>query len=49
MTATTTTPTAQAEVDWYRLSPDEVCQRLEVDPAVGLSTAEVTERRFPAP
>ena len=45
MTATTTTPTAQAEVDWYRLSPDEVCQRLEVDPAVGLSTAEVTERR----
>ena len=47
MTATTTTAgdTTQAEVDWYRLSADEVCQRLDVDPAVGLSTAEVVERR----
>ncbi len=47
MTATTTTAgdTTQGEVDWYRLSADEVCQRLDVDPAVGLSTAEVVERR----
>jgi P-type Ca2+ transporter type 2C len=46
MTATTITgDTTQGEVDWYRLSADEVCQRLEVDPAIGLSTAEVVERR----
>ena len=31
--------------DWYGLSVDEVCRRLDVDPAVGLSTAEVAERR----
>jgi P-type Ca2+ transporter type 2C len=34
-----------AETDWYRLSAEEVCQRLDVDPAVGLSSAEVAERR----
>ncbi|HKE71975.1 MAG TPA: HAD-IC family P-type ATPase [Acidimicrobiales bacterium] len=31
--------------DWYGLTADEVCRRLEVDPAVGLSTAEVEARR----
>ena len=42
-----TTPTTPAEglVDWYRLSADEVCRQLEVDPAVGLSAAEVDGAR----
>jgi P-type Ca2+ transporter type 2C len=31
--------------DWYGLSVDETCRRLDVDPAVGLSPAEVTRRR----
>jgi P-type Ca2+ transporter type 2C len=31
--------------DWYRLSVDEACRRLAVDPAVGLDAAEVAERR----
>jgi P-type Ca2+ transporter type 2C len=31
--------------DWYRLSTEEVCGRLEVDPAVGLSADEVAARR----
>ena len=43
----TTTPATPADglTDWYRLSPDDVCGRLDVDPAVGLSTAEVEARR----
>jgi Ca2+-transporting ATPase len=31
--------------DWYRLSAEETCRLLDVDPAVGLSTAEVERRR----
>jgi Ca2+-transporting ATPase len=31
--------------DWYRLSAEEACGRLDVDPAAGLSSAEVTRRR----
>src|SRR5215217_1898173 len=31
--------------DWYSLSAGEVCQRLDVDPTVGLSEGEVAERR----
>jgi Ca2+-transporting ATPase len=31
--------------DWYSLSVDDACRRLDVDPAVGLSEAEVAERR----
>jgi P-type Ca2+ transporter type 2C len=31
--------------DWYRLSVDEVCGRLDVDPAVGLTGAQVAARR----
>ena len=31
--------------DWYRLTADEACRRLDVDPAVGLDDAEVAERR----
>ena len=34
-----------ASVDWYSLPAEEVCQRLGVDPAVGLSDSEVAERR----
>ena len=30
---------------WYQLSPEEVATRLDVDPARGLSDAEVTQRR----
>ena len=43
----TTTPATPADglADWYRLSADDVCGRLDVDPAVGLSTAEVEARR----
>ena len=43
----TTTPATPAEgvTDWYRLPADEVCRQLDVDPAVGLSAAEVSERR----
>ena len=43
----TTTPATPADdlTDWYRLSADDVCQRLDVDPAVGLTTAEVEARR----
>ena len=33
------------EADWYGLSADEVCRRLDVDPATGLSAAEVVKRR----
>jgi Ca2+-transporting ATPase len=46
MTATVTAPRAEEEpTAWYGLAPDEVCRRLEVDPAVGLSAAQVAERR----
>jgi Ca2+-transporting ATPase len=46
MTATTTQASPDDQtVDWYRLSGDEVCGRLNVDPTVGLSDAEVTSRR----
>lgn len=45
--AATVTPIASAErsTDWYRLSADEACRRLDVDSAAGLSAAEVLERR----
>ena len=47
MTATTvTTPAADdQEVLWHNLPSDEVCRALDVDPAVGLTATEVTERR----
>ncbi len=46
MTATLTNAAADdASVDWYSFPAEEVCRRLGVDPAVGLSDAEVTERR----
>ena len=47
MTAVTTAtpPPVEDTTDWYRLPADEVCRRLDVDPAVGLSAAEVLERR----
>jgi P-type Ca2+ transporter type 2C len=45
--AVTVTPASEAvpAADWYRLSTDETCRRLDVDPVVGLSAAEVTARR----
>ena len=47
MTTATHAPAAPGETstDWYRLAADDVCARLGVDPAVGLSTAEVAEHR----
>src|SRR6187402_216395 len=46
MTATLTDPASDnSSVDWYALPADEVCRRLGVDPAVGLTDAEVAERR----
>jgi P-type Ca2+ transporter type 2C len=46
MTATITDPKpAEDAVEWYRLTAEEVCQQLDVDPAVGLSDAEVVARR----
>ena len=47
MTTATHAPATPAETstDWYRLAADDVCARLGVDPAVGLSTAEVAEHR----
>ncbi len=47
MTATTTATATPVEntTDWYRLSADDVCRQLDVDPAVGLSAAAVLERR----
>ena len=44
MTALVTTSPPDT-TDWYRLSAEDTCRRLEVDPAVGLSAAEVLERR----
>src|SRR3954463_16640880 len=37
--------TETSRVRWYQLSPEEVATRLEVDPARGLSGAEVDRRR----
>jgi Ca2+-transporting ATPase len=46
VTVTTSQPEpTDATIDWFRLPADEVCQRLGVDPAVGLTDAEVLERR----
>jgi Ca2+-transporting ATPase len=46
VTVTTSEPEpTDATIDWFRLPADEVCQRLGVDPAVGLTDAEVLERR----
>ena len=45
MTATVTPAAPESSVDWYSLPADEVCRRLGVDPAVGLTDAEVVERR----
>src|SRR5688572_24900985 len=44
VTAATPAPVENA-TDWYRLSTEDVCRRLDVDPAVGLSAAAVLERR----
>jgi len=38
-------PPASQDRPWYGLSGDEACQALDVDPAAGLSDAEVTKRR----
>jgi P-type Ca2+ transporter type 2C len=43
-TATAPAP-AEGSTDWYGLSDEEVCRRLDVDPAVGLSASEVAQRR----
>ena len=43
-TATAPAP-AERSTDWYGLSDEDVCRRLDVDPAVGLSATEVAERR----
>ena len=46
MTATVTPITPEEKpADWYGLAADEVCRRLDVDPAVGLTAAEVADRR----
>ena len=47
MATTTTAPTtpAAAPTDWYRLSAEDVCAQLDVDPSVGLTAAHVAERR----
>src|SRR4029453_8074236 len=46
MTATVTAPRADEEpTAWYGLAADKACRRLDVDPAVGLSSAQVAERR----
>src|SRR5918994_2167243 len=46
MTATITpTRPEETSTDWYRLAADDVCARLGVGPAVGLSTSEVAQRR----
>jgi Ca2+-transporting ATPase len=44
MTATTIMAPESA-TEWHGLTADEACRRLDVDPAVGLSAAEVTQRR----
>jgi Ca2+-transporting ATPase len=45
MTAILEPPQARDEITWYSLTADEVCRELDVNPDVGLTTAEVTERR----
>jgi P-type Ca2+ transporter type 2C len=37
-------PSADGQPDWYRLTPESAAQRLEVDPAKGLSAAEAQQR-----
>jgi Ca2+-transporting ATPase len=39
------TQPAEDGTDWYRLSVEDVCGRLNVDPAVGLSADQVAARR----
>ena len=36
---------AAPDVAWYALTPDEVAKRQNVDPAVGLTSADVEARR----
>jgi P-type Ca2+ transporter type 2C len=38
-------PTTAADVAWFALSPEEAASRQKVDPAVGLTAAEVEARR----
>jgi Ca2+-transporting ATPase len=45
MTATTTPGADESSTDWYALSGEEACRRLGVDPALGLTDAQVEERR----
>ena len=45
MTATAAPPTPADRTEWFRLPAQDVCRRLDVDPATGLSAAEVAERR----
>jgi Cation transporter/ATPase, N-terminus len=35
----------EERTDWYALSVDDTCRRLDVDPAAGLSASEVVARR----
>ena len=43
-TVTPTTPATET-TDWYRLSAEDACRQLDVDAAVGLTSAGVVERR----
>ena len=46
MVATETAALATGDAtDWYRLPVEDACERLDVDPAIGLSAAQVAERR----
>ncbi len=42
---TTATEAPQTQGAWYAMTRDETCRKLDVDPAVGLSAAEVEARR----
>src|ERR1700704_5503809 len=44
---TTMEPPSQArdEINWYALTADEVCRELDVNPDIGLSSAQVIDRR----
>jgi len=44
VTATPTTAEPVGRSDWHTLGADDVCRQLDVDPAVGLSAAEVVRR-----
>ncbi|SDU73330.1 cation-translocating P-type ATPase [Jiangella alkaliphila] len=44
-TTATTTSSAEDRTEWYRISAIDACRQLRVDPGVGLTTAEVAERR----